>query len=199
MEQNTVLLAIQAYKEVCDNHATVYNRKGNAIQPLVYQAPSYSSSIIGRKYVYLYNCNGELARYNIKTGEITVWLFEAREWSCAFFMKNSNKFLLLQKILFLKWILYHRSPTNRINNKATTHGVMARYAWGSKRPLQAIKVVILSANSPFDAAKISIFSVIFQTFIRLFAVFSALFSPQCVFIPKDFTIFDFVLDTFARK
>ena len=88
MEQDTVLLAIQAYKEVCDNHATVYNRKGNAIQPLVYQAPSYSSSIIGRKYVYLYNCNGELARYNIKTGEITVWLFEAREWSCAFFYEK---------------------------------------------------------------------------------------------------------------
>ena len=72
MEKDTVLLAIQAYKEVCDNHATVYNRKGKAIQPLVYQAPSYSSSIIGRKYVYLCNCNGELARYNIKTGEITV-------------------------------------------------------------------------------------------------------------------------------
>ena len=33
---------------------------------------------------------------------------------------------------------------------------MARYIWGSKRPLQAIKVVILSANSPFDAAKIRI-------------------------------------------
>ena len=28
--------------------------------------------IVGIEYVYLCNCNDELARYNIKTGEITV-------------------------------------------------------------------------------------------------------------------------------
>ena len=72
MNKELFLLAIQAYKRVCDKCTTVYDRKGNAYSLLVYQAPSYSSSIIGRKYVYLRNCNGEIARYNIKTGEITV-------------------------------------------------------------------------------------------------------------------------------
>ena len=72
MEKDFLLMAIQAYKKVCDKHVTVYDRKGNAIPLLLYQDPSYSSSIIGRKYVYLRNCNGEIARYNIKTGEITV-------------------------------------------------------------------------------------------------------------------------------
>ena len=70
--KNTILLAIQAYKKVCEKHITVYDRKDNAYSLLVYQAPSFSSSIIGRKYVYLRDCNGDIARYNIKTGEITV-------------------------------------------------------------------------------------------------------------------------------
>ena len=45
------------------------------------------------------------------------------------------------------------------------------YDWGSKRPLQAIKVVILSANSPFDAAKIGIFllsSKLLGSFLQIF-------------------------------
>ena len=33
---------------------------------------SWYSSDVGRKYVYLRNCNGLIARYKIKTGEITV-------------------------------------------------------------------------------------------------------------------------------
>lgn len=64
--------AIEAYKYVCDKHITVYDRKGNEYSMLVYYVPSYRLSKVGRKYVYLRNCNGELARYNIKTGEITV-------------------------------------------------------------------------------------------------------------------------------
>lgn len=63
---------MQAYKKACDERITVYDRKGNAYPYLCYQVPSYNSSEIGRKYVYLRNCNGEIARYNIKTGEITV-------------------------------------------------------------------------------------------------------------------------------
>ena len=47
---------------------------------------------------------------------------------------------------------------------------MARYIWGSKRPLQAIKVVILSANSPFDVAKIRTYFVT-SKLLRLFLLF----------------------------
>ena len=78
MEDNILSQAIEAYFEVCHQGIPVTDRKGNVYSMLVYQQPSQSDSIIGRKYVYLRNCNGELARYNIKTGEITVWLFEAR-------------------------------------------------------------------------------------------------------------------------
>ena len=45
---------------------------------------------------------------------------------------------------------------------------MARYAWGSKRPLQVIKVVILSANSPFDVAKIRTYFVISKFLANFF-------------------------------
>ena len=64
--------AIDAYYNVCKNGTPVYNSKGEMFAMLVYQQPSSSLSSIGRKYVHLRNCNGELARYNIKTGEITV-------------------------------------------------------------------------------------------------------------------------------
>ena len=67
-----ILLAMQAYKKVCDEHITVYNHQGTSFPFLSYQIPSYSSSEIGRKYVYLRNCNGDIARYNIKTRTITV-------------------------------------------------------------------------------------------------------------------------------
>jgi hypothetical protein len=64
--------AIEAYYEVCRLGMPVKDRKGNVYSMLVYQQPSSSCSIIGRKYVYLRNCNGDIARFNIKTGEITV-------------------------------------------------------------------------------------------------------------------------------
>lgn len=34
--------------------------------------PSRRDTVVGRKYVYLYNINGLLAKYVIKTGEI-IW------------------------------------------------------------------------------------------------------------------------------
>lgn len=72
MEKDLFIMATLAYKRVCDKHITVFDRKGNAYPLLVYRAPSYSSSIIGRKYVYLRNNHSDIARYNIQTGEITV-------------------------------------------------------------------------------------------------------------------------------
>ena len=64
--------AINAWNEVCRRGIPVKDLKGNVYSMLVYQQPSMSDSIIGRKYVHLRNCNGLIARYNIKTGEITV-------------------------------------------------------------------------------------------------------------------------------
>ena len=72
MSKDIIIEAMKAYEKVCNQHITVNNRQGTAFPFLSYQAPSYSSSEVGRKYVYLRNCNGDIARYNIKTGEITV-------------------------------------------------------------------------------------------------------------------------------
>ena len=67
-----IFQAIEAYEVVCEKHITVYDRKGNAYPVLCYVAPSWNLCEVGRKYVHLRNCNGEIARYNIKTGEITI-------------------------------------------------------------------------------------------------------------------------------
>lgn len=72
MNKDIITKAMEAYKKVCDEHTTVYNRKGTEIPFLLYQAPSWYLSEAKRKYVYLRNCNGFIARYNLKTGEMTV-------------------------------------------------------------------------------------------------------------------------------
>ena len=64
--------ALEAWFKECKNGTPMYDKDGNMYSCLVYQQPARSSCTVGRKYVYLRNCNGELARYNIKTGEITV-------------------------------------------------------------------------------------------------------------------------------
>ena len=69
MADDMIIRAMEVYKRVCDEHTPVYNRKGIAIPLLCYQVPSWYSSDVGRKYVYLRNCNGFIARYNIETGE----------------------------------------------------------------------------------------------------------------------------------
>ena len=64
--------ALDAYLEVCLRGIPVKDRKGNVYSMLSYQRPSVRLSKVGWKYVHLRNCNGDIARYNIKTGEITV-------------------------------------------------------------------------------------------------------------------------------
>ena len=71
-EKSLLDQAISAWYEVCKNGTPVYDKEGNMYAGLMYIQPARSSCIVGLKYVYLRNCNGELARYNIKTGEITV-------------------------------------------------------------------------------------------------------------------------------
>jgi hypothetical protein len=72
MLDNYFMQALDAWKAVCDFHITVYDRKGNAHSGMLYQQPSRRDSSVGWKYVHLRNCNGDIARYNIRTGEITV-------------------------------------------------------------------------------------------------------------------------------
>lgn len=38
----------------------------------IWVQPSEALSTIGRKYVYLNNCNGLIAKYNMQTGEIII-------------------------------------------------------------------------------------------------------------------------------
>lgn len=52
--------AIKAYHRYCNSNN------------LVFSQPSESLSEIKRKYVYLKNINGDLARYVIKTGKILI-------------------------------------------------------------------------------------------------------------------------------
>lgn len=64
--------AVKAYKKVCDNHTPIKDKNGNIISTmgLVFRYPSQTLSTVGRKYVYLHNTDGILAKYVIKTGEI---------------------------------------------------------------------------------------------------------------------------------
>ena len=74
MKEKDFLLnqAFNAYYNVCKNCTPVMDKDGRKYYGLIYQQPAVSSCTIGRKYVYLRNCNGELARYVIRTGEIII-------------------------------------------------------------------------------------------------------------------------------
>ena len=72
MEELTLFeKACKAYARVCKN-GTPLVVDGGISHPLAYCVPSEVCSEIGRKYVYLRNCNGDLAKYEIKTGKISI-------------------------------------------------------------------------------------------------------------------------------
>lgn len=58
--------AVRAYAKACKNGTPILFPNGK-YHSLAYSMPSETRSEIGRKYVYLNNCNGTLARYVIKT------------------------------------------------------------------------------------------------------------------------------------
>ena len=72
MKQIILDQALDAYREVCLRGIPVYDCEGNMYTMLSYQRPSVRLSKVGWKYVHLRNCNGDIARFHIKTGEITV-------------------------------------------------------------------------------------------------------------------------------
>lgn len=60
--------ACRAYERACKRPWR--DRNGNLYPMASYSYPSEYESIVGRKYVHLRNCNGDLARYVIKTGKV---------------------------------------------------------------------------------------------------------------------------------
>ncbi|BEH00412.1 hypothetical protein [Bacteroides sedimenti] len=52
--------AVLAYKKECEDRSVFFDE------------PSVSSSIVGPKYVHLYNRSRLLAKYDIKSGEVTI-------------------------------------------------------------------------------------------------------------------------------
>ena len=76
-----------------------------------------------------------------------------------------------------------RSANKKKNNKATTQVSDGSLYLGLETTLQAIKVVILSANSPFDAAKISIFLLSSKLFPTFFYFEGKITNKICTFAP----------------
>ena len=63
--------AVRAYAKACKNGTPILFPDGE-YRSLTYCEPSEASTEIVRKYVYLRNSNGLLAKYNIKTRRIIV-------------------------------------------------------------------------------------------------------------------------------
>ena len=63
--------AVRAYAKACKYGTPILFHDGE-YRSLTYCEPSETTTEIGRKYVYLRNCNGLLAKYNIKTRQIIV-------------------------------------------------------------------------------------------------------------------------------
>ena len=63
--------AIRAYAKACKNGTPILFSDGE-YRSLTYCEPSETTTEIGRKYVYLRNCNGLLAKYDIKKRRIII-------------------------------------------------------------------------------------------------------------------------------
>ena len=72
MKENILYKAIDAYYNVCKDCTPVYDKDGRMYSGLIYQQPAVSRCTVGRKYVYLRNCNGDIARYVIKEDKIII-------------------------------------------------------------------------------------------------------------------------------
>lgn len=64
--------AIDALRKFHKENPSVYDDFGKYVGERKWVQPSQMDSVIGRKFVYLNNINGPIAKYNIKTGEIII-------------------------------------------------------------------------------------------------------------------------------
>ncbi len=63
--------ALDALKLFHHDNPSVYDDFGRYVGERTWVQPSEALSVVGRKYVYLNNINGRIAKYNMQTGEIT--------------------------------------------------------------------------------------------------------------------------------
>lgn len=64
--------ALDALIKFHKKNPSVFDDFGKYVGERIWVNPSQMDSVIGRKYVYLNNINGPIAKYNIKTGEIII-------------------------------------------------------------------------------------------------------------------------------
>lgn len=64
--------ALDALIKFHKENPSVFDDFGKYVGERIWVQPSQMDSVIGRKYVYLNNINGPIAKYSIKTGEIII-------------------------------------------------------------------------------------------------------------------------------
>lgn len=62
--------ALEALMQFHNDNPSVYDEFGRYVGERVWVQPCESQTKVGRKYVYLNNINGLIAKYNMRTGEI---------------------------------------------------------------------------------------------------------------------------------
>ena len=72
MKQNFFREALDALHLFFKENPSLYDDGGVYLGERIWIQPSESLSTIGRKYVYLNNCNGLIAKYNMQTGEVII-------------------------------------------------------------------------------------------------------------------------------
>ncbi len=64
--------AVNALLQFHKDNPSVYDEFGRYQGERLWVQPSECDSVIGRKFVYLNNINGQIAKYDIKKGEIII-------------------------------------------------------------------------------------------------------------------------------
>ena len=64
--------ALDALLQFHKENPSVYDEFGRYVGERVWVQPSQWLSWVGRKYVYLNNINGLIAKYNMHTGEVVI-------------------------------------------------------------------------------------------------------------------------------
>lgn len=72
MTRDLYLEALKALIAFHKRKPDVYDEFGNYLGTRRWVQPSEFDSVVGRKYVYLNNINGLIAKYNLQTGEIII-------------------------------------------------------------------------------------------------------------------------------
>lgn len=72
MKKNLFFEAVEALADFAKRNPSVYDEFGRYQGERLWVQPSECDSVIGRRFVYLNNINGQIAKYDIKKGEIII-------------------------------------------------------------------------------------------------------------------------------